>query len=229
MSIDLQQLPGVLPGDRPDFWHVHSLSRGWGKRVETGHSGLDAALGGGWPVPGLVELLGGGQSEGQSEGQNEGQSEGNGIGELSLLLPLIRQAASQKALILWVNPPHALYAPALARQGIDPMQQWLCANLDGIETAWVLEQGLKSGVCGLVLAWWARATPAMLRRCKLAVVAGQTLGIVFRPLSAAAQPSPASVRIRLQPRAQGLTLDILKAQGRRPGVLEIDLSGRAMP
>lgn len=205
MSIDLQQLP--------DVWRAHSRVTTRGQRVGTGHVALDVALGGGWPVPGLVELLGGGE----------------GIGELSLLLPLIRAAASHQALILWVNPPHALYAPALARHGVDPAQQWLCTNLDEGETAWVLEQGLKSGLCAVTFAWWARATPAMLRRCKLAALSGQALAILFRPAHAAAQPSPASVRIRLQPRAQGLILDIVKAQGRQPGVLEIDLSSRAMP
>lgn len=213
MSIDLQQLPDALRDVGPHLWPAHSLATARGQWVGTGQAALDVALGGGWPVPGLVELLGGGE----------------GIGELSLLLPLIRAATSHQALILWVNPPHALYAPALARHGIDPAQQWLCTNLSEVETAWVLEQGLKSGLCALVLAWWARATPAMLRRCKLAALSGQALGILFRPSHAMAQPSPASVRIRLQPRAQGLILDIVKAQGQRPGAVEIDLSGRVMP
>jgi hypothetical protein len=79
---------------------------------------------------------------------------------------------------------------------------------------WAVEQALRSGSCGAVLVWPQRIAPRQLRRLQLAAEAGQALGIVFRPLEAQHQHSPAALRILLSAAANGLQLDILKCRGR---------------
>ena len=85
---------------------------------------------------------------------------------------------------------------------------------------------LRSGACNAVFAWLQQPSTAMLRRLKLATSNGQTTGILFRPLRAAATPSPAAVRIALASVSHGLEVNCLKIQGRRPATFVLDLQSR---
>ncbi len=70
----------------------------------TGYPELDAILPGcGWPRNALVEII----------------SPHWGMGELQLLIPLMRSVIAQNKWILWISPPYLLYAPALIQAGID--------------------------------------------------------------------------------------------------------------
>jgi hypothetical protein len=62
-----------------------------------------------------------------------------------------------------------------------------------------LEQALRAGTCGAVLAWPTHADFNTLRRLQLAAEAGNALGILFRPLHAAEHTSPAALRLKLEP------------------------------
>jgi hypothetical protein len=203
----------IALGDIPHLWRGDSV--GVAQRlISSGFPALDAALGGGWPMPALLEL----------------SSDQSGIGELRLLLPLLEHssrlaaATSNPQRVLWLNPPYALQASALRQHGVDPGQQWLSTPLTPRQTAWAMELALKSGACVLVIAWLMQANAAALRRIKLASSTCNRMGVLFRPAAAMQWPSPANVRIELRGHDNQLHLTVRKAQGARPSSLDIDPS-----
>lgn len=176
---------GGLPGGRPPA-------------VATGFETLDALLpGGGWPRGALTELL----------------VPGEGIGALQLLMPALAQLSRERRWIAWVAPPYVPYAPALAAAEVDLSRQLLVhpkADSDGL---WALEQTLRSGTCGAVLAWPLAGDGRVLRRLQLAAEAGESCGFLFRPLAMARHFSPAAVRLEVQREGEGLSVRILKRRG----------------
>ena len=143
---------------------------------------LDAVLpGGGWPRGALIELL----------------CARPGIGELSLLLPLMRETEAPHWLT-WIAPPLTPYAPALTAAGI-PLERLLWIAPDNQrEARWATRQALLSGSCAMVLAWLDKADAAVLRRLQLAAEESNTPLFLFRPMAAARQSSPAVLRLQLE-------------------------------
>lgn len=183
--------------------------------VTSGTAALDAVLGGGWPQPGLLEFL----------------SDQPGIGELQLLLPLLRlrdhDGDRAPAQVLWLNPPFVPHGVAWAQCGVDPARQWLAANLSARDALWTMEQALRSGVCAVVIAWLEKPALSSLRRLKLASLSGESCGVLFRPSCAASESSPANVRAALVACGTRLQVRLLKAQGRMPATVLLDLQARA--
>ncbi len=180
-----------------DIWRGDELStRSTG--VATGFAELDAVLpGAGWPQGALTELM----------------VPREGIGALQLLLPALARLSQQKRWIAWVAPPYIPYAPALAAAGVDLSHMLLIhpkADSDGF---WAIEQSLRSGTCGAVLAWPMIGDGKALRRLQLAAEAGQSLGFLFRPEHAAQQPSPAAVRLQVMRSREGINVQVLKRRG----------------
>ncbi|HEY6641526.1 translesion DNA synthesis-associated protein ImuA [Povalibacter sp.] len=204
MAIDLHQLPNV--------WHAESLSRAKNSVVASGYAPLDTALGGGWATPCLMELL----------------IDHYGIGELTLLLPLLDALAASRpsTTALWINPPYAPHALALQQHGLDPTRHWMANDLSQRDAAWAFELSLRSGACHAVLGWLQQPSTAILRRLKLATSTGQTTGILFRPQRASDAPSPSSVRLALASTTNGLEVHLLKIQGRRQSTFVLDLHSR---
>lgn len=204
MAIDLQQLP--------DVWPAESLTRSRTGTLPSGDPRLDEALGGGWPTPALIEIL----------------IDQYGIGELTLMLPLLRSLmdARPDTLTLWINPPHAVHAVALLQQDVDPARHWVTHNLNERDAAWTFEVALRSGTCNVVIGWLNHPAMAVLRRLKLATSTGGTTGLLFRPGSAANSPSPATIRMALTSQSRILVAHFLKIQGRRPATLAFDLRSR---
>ncbi len=135
-----------------------------------------------------------------------------GVGELSLLLPLLG-ATPPARWIVCIAPPLLPYAPALARAGV-PLARLLVVRPERREDLlWAIRQALLSGSCACVLAWPQRIDNAGLRRLQLAAEESATPLFLFRPASVAAQPSPAVLRIALAPHPEGLQLRILKRRG----------------
>lgn len=165
----------------------------------TGSPTLDAALpGGGWPAAGLTEIL----------------TPQPGLGELRLLLPLLRQlgASWPPRWIAWISPPFEPYAPALVGHGL-PLERQLVVRTR--ESAWAIEQALESGGCALVLGWLQRVTARELRRLQWATQRRHLPAFVFRDQRVAAQASPAQLRLQLTPQAGGMGLQLLKSRGGR--------------
>lgn len=178
-------------------------------RLATGYALLDQQLPtAGWPRGALTEIL----------------SDYPGQGELRLLLPVLRALTNNQQTVTLIDPPWIPYAPALAAAGI--ALPWLISigPLQKVDRLWALEQVLRAGHCGVVLAWpEPNLTIKTLRRLQLAAEAGQAAGFLFRASSASQQHSPAVLRIQLKPlSSQQQQLDIIKCRGKhftRPLIL----------
>ncbi len=188
---------------RVDIWRggEHSLrdrTAAAARAAASGHPALDAQLpGGGWPLGALTELL----------------LQQHGIGELQLLLPALAALSHEDRWLIWVNPPHLPYAPALTQSGIDLSRLLLVRHDNTAQQLWAIEQSLRSGTCGAVLGWLGEPDNCTLRRLQLAAETGHAMGLLFRPGTAAGQSSPAALRLQLEPSADGLLVHILKRRG----------------
>lgn len=178
----------------------------------TGFPSLDGALpGGGWPQSGLTEIL----------------FSTSGIGALRLVLPALSNLSQQGGWIIWVCPPHLPYPPALHEFGMDLSRMLLIElpeeqSAQGEQSLWAFEQALRFQDCAAALMWLGDASMLELRRLQLAAEAGSTWGVIFRPTSFAQHPSPAAIRLKLEPSgrnpdADELKLTLLKARGSRAG------------
>lgn len=147
----------------------------------SGYPALDALLPhGGWPERGLVELI----------------CPHKGIGELQLLLPLLRERSQSQQSILWIAPPYPLHGKALQDAGINTRNSFVIPPQTSCNQAlWSIEKALQSQECGLVLAWQNWLSARVIRRLQLAANEGGTLGILFhqRP----ANNSPATLQLQL--------------------------------
>jgi hypothetical protein len=169
----------------------------------SGFPELDASLpGGGWPIGAIAELM----------------SDAIGIGELSLLLPVLSRLARAGRYIAWIAPPCLPYAPALAQRGL-PLERMLLVQTRSLqESLWATEQALRCPAVGAVLGWPAYIVDKNVRRLQLAAEAGGSLGILYRPPEAARESSPAALRLRLHAAPDGLAVEIHKSRGGRAGL-----------
>ncbi len=83
----------------------------------------------------------------------------------------------------------------------------------GTDGLWAVEQTLRAGTCGAVLAWLTDADSTVMRRLQLAAEAGNSWGILFRPQRMAGQASPAALRLKLESTPRGLAVHVLKRRG----------------
>lgn len=194
----------------PAVWRTRGPSALGPALIATGHPALDRYLpGGGWPGGTLTELL----------------SSREGIGELRLLMPALARLSQDGHWIAWVGAPHVPYAPALARHGIDLSRILRVQGATPAENLWAAEQALGSRGCRAVLLWPEPAekkdrvlvSDRSLRRLQLAAERGGSWGVLFRRPSAGEQPSPAALRLRLEPSSRGLVVTVLKCRGREFG------------
>jgi protein ImuA len=192
-----QQLAELLA--HPSVWRGRSHAAV--ETLPTGFPALDAGLpGGGWPRHGLVEIL----------------TPRPGVGELYLLLPVLAalSRATPARWCAWVSPPHQPFAPALEAHGA-ALDRMLMVNTH--LPLWAHEQALRSGACGIALAWLPRASPRAIRRLQLAAEQGRTLGVLYRSQQFAHLASPAMLRVLLEPMKEagrhGARVRLLKSRG----------------
>ncbi|MDE0007186.1 MAG: SOS cell division inhibitor SulA, partial [Gammaproteobacteria bacterium] len=147
----------------------------------------------------------------------------SGIGELRLLAPALKGLSeSENRWIVWINPPHVPYAPALERLGVDLGKVLLVFPKDHREALWAFEQTLATASCCAALGWLSesRLRFADIRRLQLAARKGGAWATLFRPASAAGHASPAELRIEAtslpSPPASRLRLDIRKRRSGWP-------------
>jgi protein ImuA len=203
------------PLQHPEVWRAKSLAPPRCARISSGYEALDKELGGGWPIPTLMEVL----------------TDVYGIGEMQLIMPLLTGLIHQteSALVCWINPPFQPNAVALAQHGLMRSQHWTTReNLAARDALWCLEQMVRSRTCSIAVAWIAAATMAQLRRMKLTVTQSQTPAVIYRPTTAFAQPSPAAVRLRLATDGTRLRVCLLKVPGRVGGELSVPIDARQL-
>ena len=117
------------------------------------------------------------------------------------------------------DPPATLSAWALAQLGLDAEQMLIVDGrskvLPDAGSLWALEQALKSGHVGAVLAWLSpRLRAERLRRLQLAAQAHDGPAFVLREMAARQRPTAAPLRLALQPAgADTLALHLLKRRG----------------
>jgi protein ImuA len=216
----------------PALWRASQVGSGRAAVSRSGFAALDAELpGGGWPHRALTELL----------------LPHPGLGEMRLLAsalaaispvrpPALRCPAGSAARdlsapqggrgVMLFDPPALIGGPVLAELGIDPRQVFIVHGRDGAQRRlgpgadllWALEQALRSGHVGAVLAWLpGRLKADVLRRLQLAAQAHDGPAFVLRDLQARARPSAAPLRIVLQAGGiDGLSLVIVKRRGPPP-------------
>ncbi|RMG33135.1 MAG: translesion DNA synthesis-associated protein ImuA [Gammaproteobacteria bacterium] len=178
--------------DRGLVWRGRD-DRPQGDAVESsGWPVLDECIGGGWPKGALSELL-----------------SRHRLG-LSLLLPGLARLSREGRWLGWVAPPHLPFAPGLVQAGVALDRLLLVREVDARERLWAAEQLLKSGRCSMVLLWPQTLRDPQIRRLQLAAEQGDCIGVLFRPLRVAAQPSPAALRLRLLPSPLGMDVEVLK-------------------
>jgi hypothetical protein len=183
----------------PSVWR--GRSRAAVETLSTGFAALDAGLpGGGWPRHGLVEIL----------------TPQPGVGEIYLLLPVLASLsrAAPGRWCTWVSPPHEPYAPALESHGV-ALDRMLVVRTH--LPLWAHEQALRSGACGMALAWLPRVSPRAIRRLQLAAEQGRALGVLFRSQQFAHLASPAMLRVALEPVKEpgrhGARVTLIKSRG----------------
>ncbi|MGH8132625.1 MAG: translesion DNA synthesis-associated protein ImuA [Steroidobacteraceae bacterium] len=189
--------------EHPAIWRGRSAAHQ--QVLPSGFAALDEQLPGkGWPRTGLIEIL----------------AARFGSGELSLLLPALAALtrAATARWCVWVAPPLMPFAPALASAD---MALDRVAVVGGARPLWAFEQVLGSGACDAALAWARGPKPREIRRLQLAAERGRTLGVLFRPRSAAREATPAVLRVSLEPLAAGVRVTFLKGRGVVRGAVEL--------
>jgi hypothetical protein len=211
MSRSKDELSSLL--HHPELWRAGQLERS-PEALPSGFPALDEHLpGGGWPRGGLAEFL----------------LATAGVGELRLLVPVIRALSRDEARwVAWINPPFLPYAPALQALGVDVGKILLIHPKTHQQTLWALERASRSGTCSMALAWLDERQLELkdTRRLQLAARRGRTLTCLFRPEQAASVNSMAELRLEVapaEPDAQGpdmkldsITVNIRKRRGGWP-------------
>jgi protein ImuA len=211
----------------PALWRAHQLGRPGDAALATGFAALDAELpGGGWPKRVLTELL----------------LAHPGVGEMRLLAPALAALAqggrSAACSVMLFDPPAVPCAPALVQLGLDARQLIVvrgredaraaaqqraapgrpppgARHLSSADLFWALEQALKSGHVGAVLAWLPdRLRADALRRLQLAAQGHDGPVFLLRGIAARLKPSAAPLRLALHgAAADELSVHVLKRRG----------------
>ena len=186
----------------PDsVWLAGQLGRAGVETLPSGYRQLDAELpGAGWPAGMLTELI----------------AREPGIGELRLLIPLLRQLTRERRIVILLAPPLIPYAPALADFGVDLRFLVVVQAPNAADRLWAIDQTLRSTRFGALLAWLPqeRCRPVHLRRMQSSAQGAHGPAFLFRELPAQFEPSPAPLRLLLLPRPdERLSVQVLKRRG----------------
>ena len=204
----------------PALWRAHQVARAVHPVWASGFAELDRQLpGGGWPAGTLTELL----------------LPHPGVGELRLLAPVLVGLQSQQRSVMWFDPPAGPCPWALGALGLDMRQHLIVQSRPAAAAArrpapgrppvrervpaadilWALEQALKSGQVGAVLAWLPARLPAdALRRLQLAAQSHEGPVFLLRAAEERSRASAAPLRLLLS--AWGpdlLRVSIVKRRG----------------
>lgn len=185
----------------PQIWRADQLGNATVAAHPSRFPELDSQLpGGGWPLGMVTELI----------------ARNPGVGELRLLIPMLRQLTLERKVVIMLAPPLIPYAPALAGFGIDLNYLIIIQAPNAADRLWAVEQTLKSTSFGALLAWLPqdRTRPEHLRRMQLAAQSSRGPVFLFRELPAQFESSPAPLRLLLLPRPeQRLAVQLLKRRG----------------
>ncbi|KJY94838.1 hypothetical protein [Pseudoalteromonas ruthenica] len=160
----------------------------------TGFSELDALLQGGWPDAGVISVF-----------------SQPAIGEFRLLQALL--SAQQSGLIILINPPAEPCAHWLAQLQIASERVVILRPKSDSEALWAAEQCARSSSCALIWLWQEGLSFTQVRRFNLACQQSQAVLVL---LSYSTQPYslPVQLSVHILPTDSGLTVRLLRQQGR---------------
>jgi hypothetical protein len=151
---------------RNDIWRLGDETTKNRDVYRSGLKELDNFLpGGGWPRIGLIEII----------------VKHYGLGELQILMPLMRKLTTHDKLLLWICPPYKICTSTLIKAGID-IEKLLIINSEvrTKDALWAAEQALQTQEFGIVLLWRNDVTRSALHRLLLATKNNKTLGVLFK-------------------------------------------------
>lgn len=175
----------AVPAFRP-FVEANPQSRvdpSGNRCLATGHDELDRELpGGGWPVSRLSELL----------------VPDDGLAELHAIVPVLHMLTRSSRTVLLLNPP-ADCVSTLARMGVARSRLLVIGGNRAAEQLWAIEQAASRDDFGALVAWApAGANEEAIHRLDRAMRQSQGVCLLFRPLAAARDITPAALRLILQ-------------------------------
>jgi protein ImuA len=224
----------------PALWRAHQMGAAAQRVTASGFDRLDAQLpGGGWPHGVLTELLLAQPGMGELRLLAPALAALAPASRAGVAAASTSPADDEGRCVMLFDPPASLSAWALVQAGLCS-RHWLVVQarsgqakpthashasprqarhapplLPNADVLWALEQSLKSGHVGAVLAWLPLHLRAdALRRLQLAAAAHDGPVFIFRDALAASKPSAAPLRLLLQPAGvDGLSLRLLKRRG----------------
>ena len=157
-------------------------------------------------------------------------AEGPGAG-LATLAWMTLQSLRREAMLVVIDSRREFYAPSVIPLGVDLRRiVWLRPQTTN-DALWALEQTLRTREVGGVLCDIERFTANQFRRIQLAAEAGETCGMLLRPVSVRRQPTWAEARLLVTPQPLGneesrrWRVEVLRAKGRFSGnVIQVELS-----
>ena len=172
-------------------------------------------------APGLADAAPGGVAAGGGGGGgSRGRPAGSDEGRCVMLFDPPAGLSAWALVQCGLSTRHWLVVQARAGQGAVAHASPRGANrfsplLPSADLLWALEQSLKSGHVGAILAWLPLNLRAdALRRLQIAAQAHDGPVFVFRDAQARSKPSPAPLRLLLQPAGvDGLSVRLLKRRG----------------
>jgi len=215
----------------PSLWLGHQLGRTGSDAVATGFARLDAELpGGGWPRRALAELLLPHAGVGEIRLLAPALVAAQRAGRLVMFFdpPAALAAAALAGLGFEVEDLlliHTRAREAEARWRLASLAaprggaSWLGAarrpDVPGSDSLWALEQALKSGHVGAVVAWLPpRLRADRLRRLQLAAHQHDGPAFVIREAAVAGRPTASPLRLGLHAGgADRLQVRVLKRRG----------------
>lgn len=186
---------------RGDVWRGHSQHFAPRLTLDSGHEALNAALlNKGWPLGSLIEVC----------QQEPGQS------EWLLLKPALLKTTDGYVVLL--NPPATPFAQSLLQAGIDLERVLVVQTQNKADFLASFSELARTQACDALLAWQPKQALSYteLRKCLLAAADGQGLYLLFRPLSARQQSSPAALRLAVDIQTTELQVAIFKQKGLLP-------------
>ncbi len=165
-------------------------------RIPSGIWQLDQTLGG-WPSETIIELI----------------HSDEGIGEISLLLPLISNLSntSDKWVAL-INPPYIPYAPTMNTKNIDISKILIIKPQGHKEMLWAMEQTLRAKTCSAVIGWPKSINDKIARRLRVAARIGKTIGFYLIQKNSAPKSSSAPYRLQVNKNEFNTQISILKTR-----------------
>lgn len=185
----------------PAVWRIGQVPMSEKTTIASGSSVLDDVLPGhGWELGALTEILANDQ----------------GIGELSLLIPALREMTRSGRTVILVAPPYLPLPLAWEGHGV-MLNRIAIVSAEKQDLLWAIEQSARCGAAGMVVAWeptnqrgWNYQA---LRRLHVAADNGRTALLLYRRASAHGDASPAPTRLLLSMDTGELQIRIVKRRG----------------